>query len=91
MSETKRLEASRLAAGTVSGYRVGGALVYNENPYPVEVTVRRVAEKVAFEAELIAATGYGFVISGYAERAATRDKGFRDGQRVRVTIEPLDE
>lgn len=78
------------------GYRstcggIGPAGVYrNEEPYPVEVTVRRVAEKVEFQACL--ERGWrGPFLSAMESQSQILNKGFQPGQRVRVTIEPLSE
>lgn len=71
-------------------FRCGKVRVLNENGYPVEVTVRRVTEKVVYE-NTISGTSDGFAMLSHAETEnITADKGFRSGQRVRVTVEPLD-
>lgn len=89
MSETKRLDASM--TGNRPSSVVGGVYTHNNNPYPVEVTVRRVAEKVVFEANLCEGTGDdNWWIPQYHEQEAMRGRGYYEGQRVRVTIEPLE-
>lgn len=91
MSETKRLgPQQRYDTADMAGV-VGGVWATNNNPYPVEVTVRRVAEKVVFDATLRNGTNEGdYWVPQHAEQDAMRGKGFRDGQKVRVTIEPLE-
>lgn len=87
MSETKRLVAAQRVAGSVSCSVIGGVRAFNDNPYPVEVTVRRVAERVVFETNLIGERPF---VDACVSQKALRDIGYLTGQRVRVTIEPLD-
>ena len=86
MSET-RARIDPCPFGGTRLVRDANVEVINHNPYPVEVTVRRVAEKVVYET-ITRFTGAG---DGYTpmapESAALQGKGFVDGQKVRVTIE----
>ena len=63
----------------------GGVHVSNRNLYSVDVTVRRVAEPWTREARLID-SGHGVWFAACDLRGA----GYHDGQRVRVTVEPLE-
>lgn len=88
MSETTRI-------GPRSAAWVWRTRTYNDGDYPVEVTVRRVTETVRFEAELdgYADDGNGakaLYVPQISEVEALRGRGYVRGQRVRVTIEPLD-
>lgn len=87
MNETKRLEAHHQKYDETNVHRlVGGVWATNENPYPVEVTVRRVPEKVVFERWVPPVSEDGsWCLSG--ELLAN---GFNLGHRVRVTVEPLE-
>ena len=59
-----------------------GVGLYNHNPYPIEVTVRRVAEKVSRVTYVREMSGSLRDILGAA--------GYAYDDRIKLTVEPLD-
>lgn len=90
MSETKRLEGRPESYVIYGSTGIGNVACLNNNPYPVEVTVRRVAEKVVLSP---------WRVGHFSDKASSdwadiqrqlNAAGYATGQSVRVTIEPLD-
>lgn len=65
----------------------GGVNVINRNHHPIEVTVRRVPEKVVLDG----AWQMGALSVGWGKvQDQLEAAGYFRGQRVKVTVEPLD-
>ena len=83
MSETKRL-AKRGSSYDDEPFLDGEVYVVNRADYPVEVTVRRVPEKVTF---LVENGSEESMVSRVV--SAVAGCGYGDVRRFRVTVEPL--
>lgn len=91
MSETKRLEGRPESYVIYGSTGIGNVACLNSNPYPVEVTVRRVAEKVVYDgAADYTTTDFRLILNIRQVLERLREAGFAQGQRYRVTVEPLD-
>lgn len=90
MSETKKVLAGAAPHGNFFDI-VANVSVTNRNHYPVEVTVRRVAEKVVYDgAADYTTTDFRLILNIRQVLERLREAGFAQGQRYRVTVEPLD-